>query len=80
MVERGREGLDGRPPWFAWRRWLVDERAACPATGDQKGPPDIHPAALAPTESWVGAQVDAYQSIREEHPASYTYKDEAETQ
>jgi hypothetical protein len=29
-------------------------------TGDHKGPPRIHPAALAPTESWVGAYVDAW--------------------
>src|SRR5215471_17835619 len=26
----GREGLDGRPSWFVWRRWLVDERAEAP--------------------------------------------------
>ncbi len=60
MVERGRVGLYGRPPWFAWRRWLIDERVACPPTGDHKGPPHIHPASLAPTESWVVAQVDVY--------------------
>jgi len=22
--------LHGRPPWFTWRRWLVDERPPCP--------------------------------------------------
>jgi predicted glycosyltransferase len=30
-VERGREGLYGRPPWAAYRRWLVDEQPACPS-------------------------------------------------
>jgi hypothetical protein len=30
VVEWGRVGLYGRPPWFACRRWLVDERPACP--------------------------------------------------
>jgi hypothetical protein len=30
VAERGKEDLDGRPPWFAWKRWLVVERAACP--------------------------------------------------
>jgi hypothetical protein len=27
VVERGR-CLHGRPPWVAWRRWLVDEGTA----------------------------------------------------
>ena len=26
VVERGRVGLYGRPPWFAWRRWLSMSR------------------------------------------------------
>src|SRR6202162_6588305 len=39
VVEWGRVGLYGRPPWVAWRRWLIDERVACPPTGDHKGPP-----------------------------------------
>jgi hypothetical protein len=37
VVERGRVGLHGRPPWVAWRRGLVDQRAACPPTGDHEG-------------------------------------------
>jgi len=38
----------------------VDEWAACPTTGDHKGPHHIHPTAVAPTESWGGVYVDAY--------------------
>jgi hypothetical protein len=30
VVERGRVGLHGRPPWFAYRRWLVAEWPARP--------------------------------------------------
>src|SRR6266568_3421312 len=33
VVKGGWEGLYGRPPWCAWRRWLVAERAACPSHG-----------------------------------------------
>ncbi len=35
-----------------------------PPTGDHKGPPGVHPATLAPTESWVGAQVDAHWDVK----------------
>ena len=44
-------GHYGCPPWVTWKRRLVDERAVFPTppTGDHKGPPHIHPTALAPT-------------------------------
>ena len=28
----GRVGLHGRPPWFAWKPWLFDERATPPGS------------------------------------------------
>ena len=31
-----------------------------PPTGDHKGTQPIHSTALAPTESWIEAEVDAY--------------------
>ena len=31
-----------------------------PTTGDHKGPPPIHPTALAPTKSSIGILVEAY--------------------
>ena len=50
VVMLGKVGLHGRPPWVAWKRWLDVEPAISAPPGDRKGPPRIHPAALAPTE------------------------------
>jgi len=64
---RGEGGwVDG---WWAFmiaRRGLPEDIGSSmkgsypPPTGDHKGPPPIHPTALAPTEYWIGAQVDVY--------------------
>jgi hypothetical protein len=53
VVMWGKVGLHGRPVWVAYERWLVAEPAISPPPSDRKGPPRIHPDALAPTESGI---------------------------
>ena len=54
VVKGGWVGLYGRPGVVG--KLTVHRQAQVswrPTTGDHEGPHHIHPAALAPTESWV---------------------------
>ena len=57
-MKGGGEGLYGRPRPVPLAPSL-EEHDHNPTTGDHKGPPNPSSTALAPTESWTGALLQA---------------------
>ena len=49
-MKGGGMGLDGRPRPVPLAP-ILEIHGRLPITGDHQGPPNIHPSALAPTES-----------------------------